>query len=130
MQDRLFVFGTLLSGYDHPMSRLLSQQADLVGAARCRGRLYLVKHYPGMVASDDPAEQVFGELYRMREPEELLRSLDRYEACGEGSAEPTEFVRRLCAVTLEDETASEAWSYFFNWPVTGLPRIMSGRFLE
>ena len=26
--------------------------------------------------------------------------------------------------------ASEAWTYIYNWPVTGLPRIASGRFLE
>jgi len=29
--DLLFVFGTLLSGYDHPMSKMLSEQAELLG---------------------------------------------------------------------------------------------------
>ena len=128
--DRLFVYGTLMRGFDHPMAQLLSRAADFVGEARCRGRLYLIKHYPGLVLSDDPADTVFGELYRLRQPEALLREFDMYEACGEGFAEPTEYLRRLLPVTLADQSVSEAWTYIYNWPVAGLPRIASGRFLE
>ncbi len=127
--DHLFVFGTLLSGYDHPMARLLSREAELLGEARCQGRLYLVKHYPGMVLSDDAADQVFGELFRMRDPNALLQRLDDYEGCGEGATEPTEYVRQLVTVTL-DGAAHQAWTYVYNWPVAHLPRIASGRFLE
>jgi gamma-glutamylcyclotransferase (GGCT)/AIG2-like uncharacterized protein YtfP len=36
----------------------------------------------------------------------------------------------MLAVTPEDGTASEAWTYVYNWPVTGLPLIASGKFLE
>jgi gamma-glutamylcyclotransferase (GGCT)/AIG2-like uncharacterized protein YtfP len=129
MSDRLFVYGTLMRGFDHPMAQLLSRSADFVGEARCRGRLYLVKHYPGLVLSDDPADVVFGELYRLRAPRELLREFDRYEACGEGFAQPTEYIRQMLPVTLDGNT-EEAWTYLYNWPVTRLPRIGSGRFLE
>jgi gamma-glutamylcyclotransferase (GGCT)/AIG2-like uncharacterized protein YtfP len=128
--DRLFVYGTLMRGFDHPMAQLLSRSADFIGEARCRGRLYLIKHYPGLVASDDPAEIVFGELYRLRHPEALLREFDMYEACGEGFKEPTEYVRRMLSVMSDEGVASEAWTYIYNWPVTGLPRIATGRFLE
>ena len=127
--DRLFVYGTLLRGFDHPMAQLLSRSADFIGEARCQGRLYLIKHYPGLVLSGDPADVVFGELYRLRAPRELLREFDMYEACGEGFAPPTEYVRQLLTVTLADKTV-EAWTYLYNWPVTGLPRIASGRFME
>ena len=51
-----------------------------------------------------------------------------YEACGEGFAEPTEYVRQMLAVTRADGTVTEAWTYIYNWPVTNLPRIASGRF--
>lgn len=128
--DLLFVYGTLMRGFDHPMALLLSRSAGFIGEARCTGRLYLIKHYPGLLRSDDPAEHVFGELYRLRQPEPLLREFDMYEACGEGFAEPTEYIRQMLPVTLADDTVSEAWSYIYNWPVTGLPRIASGRFLE
>jgi gamma-glutamylcyclotransferase (GGCT)/AIG2-like uncharacterized protein YtfP len=136
--DRLFVYGTLMRGFDRPMAQLLSRSADFLGAARCRGRLYLVKHYPGLVLSDAAEDVVFGELYRLRQPLELLREFDMYEACGEGFAEPTEYLRRMLAVTLEDGAASEAsieapieaWTYIYNWPIAHLPRIASGRFGE
>ena len=127
--DRLFVYGTLMRSFDHPMAQLLSRSADFLGEARCQGRLYLIKHYPGLVLSDDPAEIVFGELYRLRAPQELLREFDMYEACGEGFAQPTEYTRQMLPVTLDDNTA-EAWTYIYNWPVTRLPRIASGRFME
>jgi gamma-glutamylcyclotransferase (GGCT)/AIG2-like uncharacterized protein YtfP len=128
--DLLFVYGTLMRGYAHPMAQLLSRSADFLGEARCRGRLYLVKHYPGLVLSDDTTEVVFGELYRLRAPAELLREFDMYEACGEGFAAPTEYIRQMLPVTSGDGAASEAWTYLYNWPVTHLPRIASGRFLE
>ena len=129
MLDRLFVYGTLMRGFDHPMGQLLSRSADFIGEARCQGRLYRVKHYPALVLSDDPADVVFGELYRLRAPDELLREFDMYEACGEGFAEPTEYIRQMLPVRLDDAQA-EAWTYIYNWPVAQLSRIASGRFLE
>ena len=130
ISDRLFVYGTLMRGFDHPMAKLLSGHADFIGEARCCGRLYLVKHYPGLVLSDDSAEIVFGEVYRLRDRDALLREFDMYEACGEGFAQPTEYRRQMLPLTLEDGSAGEAWTYVYNWPVTGLPRIASGKFLE
>jgi gamma-glutamylcyclotransferase (GGCT)/AIG2-like uncharacterized protein YtfP len=130
ISDLLFVYGTLMRGFDHPMARLLSANADFLGAATCRGRLYLVKHYPGLVLSDDPTHIVHGELYRLRERDALLGELDMYEACGEGFPPPTEYVRRMLPVALEGGGISEVWTYVYNWPVTQLPLIASGRFLE
>jgi gamma-glutamylcyclotransferase (GGCT)/AIG2-like uncharacterized protein YtfP len=127
--DQLFVYGTLMRGFDHPMARLLSANADFLGEATCRGRLYLVKHYPGLVLSDDPADIVSGELYRLREPDALLREFDMYEACGEGFPAPTEYVRTMLKITVGDGAVVEAWTYLYNWPVAHLPRIESGRFL-
>ena len=128
--DRLFVYGTLMRGFDHPMARLLSANADFLGEATCRGRLYLVRHYPGLVLSDDSADVVHGELFRLRARDELLREFDMYEACGEGFAEPTEYIRQMLTVTLDNGEARKAWTYVYNWPVAKLPRIASGRFLE
>jgi gamma-glutamylcyclotransferase (GGCT)/AIG2-like uncharacterized protein YtfP len=106
MRDLLFVYGTLMRGFDNPMAQLLTRSADYLGPATCRGRLYRVKHYPGLVLSD----------------------ADMYEACGEGFAEPTQYVRKMLAVTREDGSATEAWTYIYNWPVAQLARIESGRF--
>ena len=128
--DLLFVYGTLMRGFDHPMAKLLAGNAEFLGSAQCRGRLYLVKHYPGLVVSNDLADIVHGELFRLREPEPMLREFDMYEACGEGFPQPTEYLREMLTVTLADGSVSEAWTYLYNWPVTELPRIASGKFLE
>jgi len=129
ISDRLFVYGTLMRGFDHPMAKLLSRSADFIGEARCRGRLYLVKHYPGLVLSDDSTDIVYGEVYRLRDRDALLGEFDMYEACGEGFRQPTEYLRQMLQVALSDGTAGEAWTYIYNWPVTNLPRIASGKFL-
>jgi gamma-glutamylcyclotransferase (GGCT)/AIG2-like uncharacterized protein YtfP len=36
----------------------------------------------------------------------------------------------MLPVTLDDGTTTEAWTYVYNWPVTGLPRVTSGKFLD
>ena len=127
--NRLFVYGTLMRDFDHPMARMLSRNADFLGAARCRGRLYLVKHYPGLVLSDDEGDAVHGEVYRLHQPEALIAEFDMYEACGEGFPEPTQYIRQMLPVTLEGGETLEAWTYIYNWPVSELKRIESGRFL-
>jgi gamma-glutamylcyclotransferase (GGCT)/AIG2-like uncharacterized protein YtfP len=126
--DLLFVYGTLMRGFDNPMAQLLTRSADYLGPATCRGRLYRVKHYPGLVLSDAADDLVHGELYRLRHVEEMLREFDMYEACGEGFAEPTQYVRKMLPVIGEDGGAIEAWTYIYNWPVAQLARIESGRF--
>ena len=128
MTDLLFVYGTLMRGYDHPMARLLSAHADWRGDARCRGRLHLIRHYPGLVLTDDAADIVHGQLHRLHRPDELLREFDMYEACGEGFAPPTEYLRQTLPVTAADGSVHDAWTYVYNWPVDGLPVIASGRF--
>jgi gamma-glutamylcyclotransferase (GGCT)/AIG2-like uncharacterized protein YtfP len=129
MQDHLFVYGTLMRGFDHPMAKLLSRSAEFCGPACCQGRLYLVKHYPGLVLSDDPADAVFGELFRLRTPDTSFATLDEYEGCGPGVASP-QYIRQVLPVTRDDGTVSEAWTYVYNRPVAKLKRIASGRFLE
>ncbi len=86
--------------------------------------------YPGMVPSTDGADQVFGELYRMRDAAELLRVLDEYEGCSEKHPKPHEYVRARVAVTTGDGATVQAWTYLYNRPVAHLPRIASGRFLD
>jgi gamma-glutamylcyclotransferase (GGCT)/AIG2-like uncharacterized protein YtfP len=130
MLDRLFVYGTLMRGFDHPMSKLLSQSADWLGAAQCRGRLYMIKHYPGLLLSDQPGDVVHGELYRLYQPRELLVTFDDYEGCGPTFAQPTAYLRQVLPVTLAGGGVNEAWTYIYNWPVAETKRIASGKFLE
>ncbi len=100
MPDRVFVYGTLMRGFDHPMSKLLSSGADFLGEASCRGRLYMVAHYPGLLHSDEANDVVFGELFRLRNVDELMAALDDYESVGPGHPQPDLYLRERIAVTL------------------------------
>jgi gamma-glutamylcyclotransferase (GGCT)/AIG2-like uncharacterized protein YtfP len=83
-----------------------------------------------LLLPEAPSDIVHGELFRLRVPDELLRELDMYEACGEGFPEPTEYLRQMIDVIRPDGATQRAWTYVYNWPVTDLPVIASGRFLE
>src|ERR1041385_1872420 len=127
MHDLLFVYGTLMRGYDNPAAKLLSRDAAFCGEARCQGRLYLVTYYPALVLSDDAGDIVSGELFRLPTPAASLAVLDDYEGC---ALPQPRYLRQLLPVTREDGSIREAWMYIYNRPVAQLKRIASGRFLE
>ncbi len=132
MLDRLFVYGTLMRGYDHPMARMLAGNADYLGAASMPGRLYQVRHYPGLIEAAAASDLVFGDLFRLHRPAELLLQLDDYEGCGEGGDQPAPYRREVARVTLAGRAAEqlEAFVYIYNWDVAQLRRIPSGRFAD
>lgn len=129
MQDRLFVYGTLMRGYDHPMARLLSDNADYLGAATMPGRLYQVRHYPGLIEATAPSDRVAGDVFRLHRPAELLAQLDDYEGCGEGCEQPAPYRREIRRVTLATGDL-EAYVYIYNLDVASLRHIPSGRFAD
>jgi gamma-glutamylcyclotransferase (GGCT)/AIG2-like uncharacterized protein YtfP len=110
----LFVYGTLQSAFrKNRYARYLAQHADLVGTARMRGRLYALKHYPGLRLPQSEEDWVHGEVYRLRVPVPTLRVLDAYEASDYRR------VRRL--VTLTDGRELRSWVYVF-WQALGRHR--------
>jgi gamma-glutamylcyclotransferase (GGCT)/AIG2-like uncharacterized protein YtfP len=127
-QTYLFVYGTLMRSMGHPMHDRLSAHGDFVGEGAFKGRLYLVRHYPGAVASAEAGDRVFGELYRLRKAEAAFQILDDYEGCAPGSPQPMEYHRKLERVVLNDGSYVTAWIYLYYRPIRGLPRIVSGRF--
>jgi gamma-glutamylcyclotransferase (GGCT)/AIG2-like uncharacterized protein YtfP len=112
------------------MARFLVENGQLLGRATYRGRLYRITHYPGVVPSRDPKETVVGDVFRLRDPNRVLRRLDIYEGCGLAPRKRSEYVREVVAVTLEAGGAIEAWTYLYNWPVKASGHIRSGDFLR
>ena len=49
--DRLFVYGTLMRDFDHPMAQLLARSADFIGTARCRINVLCTARGVGLSAS-------------------------------------------------------------------------------
>lgn len=127
MCPHLFVYGTLQSSFDHPVARSLAAQAELLGPARLRGRIYRVTpRYPGLVLSEERRDQVHGEVYRLRDPPALLETLDRYEGCSPRSPKPFEYERVLASARLDGGRSIEVWTYVYRRPVRGEDLITSG----
>ena len=126
--DLLFVYGTLRGDSGQPMHAELARVAALVGRAVFRGRLYWIRDYPGAVASDDPADRVHGEVYRLHDPARTIPALDEYEGCGPGFGD-SEFERVEADVALASRDTVRAWIYVYRKPTRELTRIASGDFL-
>lgn len=109
MLNLLFVYGTLRSEFDNQYARLLRSQADLIGRATVPGSIYRVEHYPAF--RREPAGQVHGELYRLRDQETTLKALDEYEG--------SEFERVV---------VNGAWIYQYETQPPEHSRIASGDF--
>ena len=129
MSQYLFVYGTLCRKAGHAMHRLLVRHAEYVGEGHFTGQLFRVGQYPGAMTSSDPNDKVFGELYRLRSPQQLLPRLDAYEGCAPSDPPPYQFVRRRLRVQLDGGAEKTAWVYLLNRVAPRFPRIASGRFV-
>ena len=127
--DLLFVYGTLRRAAAHPMHGLL-KPASFVDFGEFQGRLYDLGMYPGAVVSDDPADIVQGEIYRLHDPPAILARLDQYEGCGATDRAPTEYRRVLTRVRLANGGSVQAHIYLYQRALDKLPRIESGDYLH
>jgi gamma-glutamylcyclotransferase (GGCT)/AIG2-like uncharacterized protein YtfP len=112
------------------MTRFLTGNAEFIGGGVSRGRLYRIAHYPGLVASINPKDEVVGDVFRLRDPARMLKRLDIHEGCGPAAVRPTEYVREIVTVRLATGGDVEAWTYVYNWPVEPSSFIRSGDFLK
>jgi gamma-glutamylcyclotransferase (GGCT)/AIG2-like uncharacterized protein YtfP len=117
---RLFVYGTLKTGFQNRFARLLHSNAECLGPAKIRGRLYRISWHPGLKRCTRE-EWVFGEVFRLRNPLKILRALDIYE----GAA----FRRVETSAYLETNAFGLAcWVYEYVPGVSAMRRIRSGCF--
>ncbi len=91
----LFVYGTLRKDTQSKMHRLLSENADFIQKGTFKGRLFMIRGYPGAVPSTDPDDLVHGEVYRLKDTESILSILDIYEGCSKDSSQLKEYVREI-----------------------------------
>lgn len=125
--EYLFVYGTLKSDANNAYAQEFHAQAKLIGDARWQGGLYLIGNYPGAITSTSDGEFVFGELWKLYQPDETLRRLDIYEACASSSAFPHEYERSIQPVEVNGELL-KAWIYIYQLSTSHLHRIESGLF--
>jgi gamma-glutamylcyclotransferase (GGCT)/AIG2-like uncharacterized protein YtfP len=127
-QHFLFVYGTLMQGFENPFAARLHANATLVGTGAFPGKLYRVSWYPGAVFEPQHSGQVCGEVYRLHDFEALIRDLDEYE-----DVLPDEtlslYLRRVVPVQLDDGQQLSCWTYLYNQSLAHAALIPNGCFI-
>lgn len=126
--SRLFVYGTLRPGLGAGAAvELLHRQARYLGPATAQGRLYRVARYPGLIASDDPRDQVVGDVFELPLTGDVLDAIDAYEGFDERHPDGGEY-RRVCRPVTMNYDTIDAWLYLFQREVRESDFIPTGDF--
>jgi gamma-glutamylcyclotransferase (GGCT)/AIG2-like uncharacterized protein YtfP len=128
---RLFVYGSLRSGFKGPAYDYISRFFKLVGEAKVRGLLFDMGSYPAGIPTNE-SNFIVGELYESNNRNEFswaIGQLDDYEGV---TVEPDEvqLYRREITEVYTNGQVTHAWIYWFNGNVSGHPVISSGDLLE
>lgn len=128
MTDRVFFYGTLMTGFDRRQRAGIDPHITRVGRGRIQAALFDLGIYPAAVP--DPDGVVWGEVYRALDLERVLAGLDEIEGYVPDQPEASLYLRLEVPVCYEDGTTETAWAYFYNAPLGRAERIASGDYLE
>ena len=128
---RLFVYGSLRSGFRHPAYEYLARYFHLLGNATVKGKLYDMGEYAAAVATDEE-RFIYGELYEINKAIEFdwaIAQLDDYEGIDSEPGEQPLYKREVVTAYLNGGKI-EAWIYWFNGETNGYPEVMSGDMMQ
>ena len=123
----LFVYGSLLSGFNQPAFEYIRQYFTLVGPAKVQGALYDLGSYPAAIPSNQELF-IVGELYRLNNEDEYswaFSQLDDYEGINNDGTEPSLYKREHVSVHLDGGTVT-AWIYWYDGELANKPLLTSG----
>jgi gamma-glutamylcyclotransferase (GGCT)/AIG2-like uncharacterized protein YtfP len=126
--DLVLFYGTLMAGFDRRRRAGIDAKLTYMGRGSICAKLFDLGIYPAAVPADDA--RVWGEVYRMSDPETVLAALDDIEGYRADAPDLSLYTRSEAAVLLPDGTSAAAWVYFYNAPLGRAPRIESGDYLE
>ncbi|MCY7420650.1 MAG: gamma-glutamylcyclotransferase [Chitinophagaceae bacterium] len=128
---KLFVYGSLRSGFKHPAYEYISRYFMLIGAAKVKGKLYDMGSYPAAIPTQENFF-ILGELYELKYEKEFdwaFEQLDDYEGVHPENNEQSLYIRQQATVFVNGETTT-AWMYWYNAPIYDQPLISSGDVIE
>jgi gamma-glutamylcyclotransferase (GGCT)/AIG2-like uncharacterized protein YtfP len=128
MNQQLFVYGSLRSGFRNPAYEYLTKYFQLLGEALVQGKFFDKGQYPVAVPVDDKDSFIHGELYVIKKEEEFnwaIEQLDDYEGLNVEAGERPMYKRERVDV-YQNGQPSKAWIYWFNGDVSGMKEISSG----
>ena len=127
MTDKIFVYGTLMAGFDRRRRAGIDTRMRFVGRGWIAAALYDLGLFPAAVPAPDC--RVAGELYEVVDDPSVLAMLDEIEGYRPNEPDTSLYTRAETAVTLENGAQDVAWVYFYNAPLGQGQLIESGDYL-
>jgi gamma-glutamylcyclotransferase (GGCT)/AIG2-like uncharacterized protein YtfP len=127
--DRVFFYGTLMSPFNRPGRQRVTAKLTYLGRGTINAALYDLGIYPAAIPIEDDSV-VWGEVYDTSDLASVLNVLDEIEGHRPNEPARSLYTRMLTDVTLDGGVVDKAWAYFYNAPLGGAQRILSGDYLE
>src|SRR6185312_1715096 len=130
--DYLFVYSSLMKGFKSREYDYISQYFCFVSNGKVKGILSDLGHIPVATPSSE-GHFIKGELYQIKNTDDFsfaIGQLDDYEGVRPEADEIKLYKRELTTVYKEDESAVNAWIYWYQGNVAGKPVITSGDVME
>lgn len=124
---RIFVYGSLRSGFQNPAYGYISKHFTLVSQAKVKGKLFDLGSYPAAVPTEEDV-YIIGELYQHNKPAEFswaIGQLDDYEGVTPDE-DDVQLYRREKTTAYYDEKTADAWIYWYTGTIDDQPVIPSG----
>jgi len=125
--DKVFVYGTLMAGFDRRRRAGIDTRMRFVGRGWIAAALYDLGLCPAAVPAPDC--RVAGEVYEVVDDPSVLAKLDEIEGYRPNDPDTSLYVRAQTTVTLENGAQDSAWVYFYNAPLGQGQLIESGDYL-
>lgn len=129
MNTNLFVYGTLLQPLTTRVGQYLRGNSELLGDAFVPGRLHDLGRYPGLWYDAGSPKRIYGQVFRLYSPEQVLKALDHYEGIDPATPSQNEYRREEVLANL-NLRPTRCWCYVLNHPPDGLPEIFCGNYLD
>jgi gamma-glutamylcyclotransferase (GGCT)/AIG2-like uncharacterized protein YtfP len=126
--DKIFVYGTLMAGFDRRKRAGIDTRMRFLGRGWIAAALYDLGLFPAAVPAPD--RRAAGELYEVVDDVSVLAKLDEIEGYRPDEPETSLYQRSLVTVTLESGAEETAWVYFYNAPLGQGQLIESGDYLS
>ena len=128
MSDKVFVYGTLMAGFDRRRRAGIDTKMSFIGRGWIEAALFDLGIFPAAVPA--PGGRVWGEVYETDESATVLAILDDIEGYRPSEPDTSLYTRVETNVVFEDGRVDTAWVYFYNAPLGRAEQISSGDYLE
>ena len=128
VSEKVFVYGTLMGGFDRRRRAGIDTRMRLVGRGWIEAALFDLGIFPAAIPAPD--SHVWGEVYDVEDVASVLAKLDEIEGYRPTEPDTSLYTRVEVPLTFDDGRTDVAWVYFYNAPLGRAERIASGDYLD